>query len=130
MTFEIKKATRKAIPAIICLYGKSGGGKTYSALKLAKGLGGKICVIDTENGRASHYADEFDFDVIDLNPPFSPARYIEAIKTAQDAGYKAIVIDSISHEWEGTGGCLEMAEGKQGLQQHLRLLHLHLHLQT
>lgn len=116
MTFEIKKATRKAIPAIICLYGKSGGGKTYSALKLAKGLGGKICVIDTENGRASHYADEFDFDVIDLNPPFSPARYIEAIKTAQDAGYKAIVIDSISHEWEGTGGCLEMAEGKQGLQ--------------
>ena len=115
-TFEIKKATRKAIPAIICLYGKSGGGKTYSALKLAKGLGGKICVIDTENGRASHYADEFDFDVIDLNPPFSPARYIEAIKTAQDAGYKAIVIDSISHEWEGTGGCLEMAEGKQGLQ--------------
>ena len=116
MTFEIKKATRKAIPAIICLYGKSGGGKTYSALKLAKGLGGKICVIDTENGRASHYADEFDFDVIDLNPPFSPARYIEAIKTAQDAGYKAIVIDSISHEWEGTGGCLEMAEGGKGLQ--------------
>lgn len=119
MTFEIKKATRKAIPAIICLYGKSGGGKTYSALKLAKGLisnNDKICVIDTENGRASHYADEFDFDVIDLNPPFSPARYIEAIKTAQDAGYKAIVIDSISHEWEGTGGCLEMAEGKTGLQ--------------
>lgn len=109
-TFEIKKATRKAIPAIICLYGKSGGGKTYSALKLAKGLGGNICVIDTENGRASHYADEFDFDVIDFNPPFSPARYIEAIKTAQDAGYKAIIIDSISHEWEGTGGCLEMAE--------------------
>lgn len=118
MTFEIKKATRKAIPAIICLYGKSGGGKTYSALKLAQGLIGKdkICVIDTENGRASHYADEFDFDVIDLNPPFSPARYIEAIKTAQNAGYKAIVIDSISHEWEGTGGCLEMAEGKTGLQ--------------
>jgi hypothetical protein len=117
-TFEIKKATRKAIPAIICFYGKSGGGKTYSALKLAQGLvgNGKICVIDTENGRASHYADEFDFDVIDLNPPFSPSRYIEAIKTAQDAGYKAIVIDSISHEWEGTGGCLEMAEGKQGLQ--------------
>ena len=114
--FEIKKATRKAIPAIICLYGKSGGGKTYSALRLAQGLGGKICVIDTENGRASHYADEFDFDVIDLNPPFSPARYIEAIKTAQDAGYKAIVIDSISHEWEGTGGCLEMAEGGKGLQ--------------
>lgn len=133
MTFQIKKATRKAIPAIICLYGKSGGGKTYSALKLAQGLVGKdrICLIDTENGRASHYADEFDFDIIDLEPPFSPARYIQAIKTAQDNGYKAIVIDSISHEWEGIGGCLEMAEGKTGLQawakpkeQHRKMMNM------
>jgi hypothetical protein len=130
---KIKKAERKAIPAIICLYGKSGGGKTYSALKLAQGLIGseRVCLIDTENGRASHYADEFDFDVIDLQPPFSPARYIQAIKTAQDAGYKAIVIDSISHEWEGIGGCLEMAEGKSGLQawakpkeQHRKLMNM------
>jgi hypothetical protein len=133
MTFTIKKAVRKAIPAIICLYGKSGGGKTYSALKLAQGLIGKdrICLIDTENGRASHYADEFDFDVIDLEPPFSPARYIQAIKTAQDSGYKAIIIDSISHEWEGIGGCLEMAEGKTGLiawvkpkEQHRKLMNM------
>ncbi len=130
---KIKKAVRKAIPAIICLYGKSGGGKTYSALKLAQGLVGKdrICLIDTENGRASHYADEFDFDVIDLDPPFTPARYIQAIKTAQDEGYKAIVIDSISHEWEGIGGCLEMAEGKSGLQawakpkeQHRKMMNM------
>jgi hypothetical protein len=109
---KIQKATRKAIPAVICLYGKSGGGKTYSALKLAQGLVGKdrICLIDTENGRASHYADKFDFDVIDLEPPFSPIRYMQAIKMAQDSGYKAIVVDSISHEWDGIGGCLEMAE--------------------
>jgi hypothetical protein len=129
-----KKAERKAIPAIICLYGKSGGGKTYSALKLAKGLiteKDRICLIDTENGRASHYADEFDFDVIDLDPPFTPARYIQAIKTAQDEGYKTIVIDSISHEWEGIGGCLEMAEGKSGLQawakpkeQHRKMMNM------
>lgn len=133
MTFQIKKAVRKAIPAIICLYGKSGGGKTYSALKLAQGLVGKdrICLIDTENGRASHYADEFDFDIIDLDPPFTPARYIQAIKAAQDNGYKAIVIDSISHEWEGIGGCLEMAEGKTGLQawakpkeQHRKMMNM------
>lgn len=130
---QIRKAVRKAIPAIICLYGKSGGGKTYSALKLAQGLVGKdrICLIDTENGRASHYADEFDFDIIDLCPPFSPARYIQAIKTAQDNGYKAIVIDSISHEWEGMGGCLEMAEGKTGLlawakpkEQHRKMMNM------
>ncbi len=118
MTMEIKKAIRKAIPFIGCFYGKSGGGKTYSAIKLARGLIGndnRICIIDTENGRASHYADEFDFDVIDLEPPFTPSRYIEAIRSAENAGYKAIVIDSISHEWDGMGGCLEMAEGKQGL---------------
>jgi hypothetical protein len=133
MTFQIKKAVRKAIPAIICFYGKSGGGKTYSALKLAKGLVGKdrICLIDTENGRASHYADEFDFDVIDLEPPFTPARHIQAIKAAQDSGYKVIVIDSISNEWDGTGGCLEMAEGKQGLlawakpkEQHRKMMNM------
>jgi len=133
MTFQTKKAVRKAVPAIICLYGKSGGGKTYSALKLAQGLVGKerICLIDTENGRASHYADEFDFDIIDLDPPFTPSRYIQAIKTAQDGGYKAIVIDSISHEWEGIGGCLEMAEDKTGLQawvkpkeQHRKMMNM------
>jgi len=118
---EIKKATRKATPAIICFYGQSGSGKTYSALTLAKGLIGdnRICLIDTENGRASHYADEFDFDVIDLAPPFTPFRYIQAVTVAQKAGYKAIIIDSISHEWEGTGGLLEQAEqssSKNGLQ--------------
>lgn len=112
---EIKKAVRKAIPFIGCFYGRSGGGKTYSAIKLASGLvgGDKICLIDTENGRASHYADDFDnLYILDLEPPFTPARYIEAIKTAEKQGYKAIILDSISHEWDGIGGCLEMAEEK------------------
>lgn len=131
---EIKKAVRKAIPFIGCLYGKSSGGKTYSALRLARGLigeGAKICVIDTENGRASHYADYFEFDTLELFPPFTSARYIEAIKSAENAGYKAIIVDSISHEWDGIGGCLEMAEGKQGLQawarpkaEHRKLINL------
>ena len=112
---KIEKAVRKAIPFIGCFYGKSGSGKTYSALKLANGIanGGKICLIDTENGRASHYADEFNFDVINLEPPFSPTRYLEAIKLAEESQYSVLVIDSISHEWEGIGGCLELAdEGK------------------
>lgn len=134
MTMEIKKAVRKAIPFIGCFYGKSGGGKTYSAIKLATGLvsGDKVCLIDTENGRASHYADDFDnLYILDLEPPFTPGRYIEAIKTAERAGYKAIIIDSISHEWEGIGGCLEMAEGKTGLlawakpkEQHRKLMNM------
>lgn len=112
---EIKRATRKAIPFIGCLYGKSSSGKTYSALRLAKGLIGeadRICLIDTENGRASHYADFFDFDVLELEPPFTPARYIEAIAMAEKSGYKAIIIDSITHEWDGLGGCLEIADRK------------------
>ncbi len=138
---EIKKAIRKAIPFIGLLYGKSSGGKTYSALRLAKGMvdNGKICVIDTENGRASHYADYFDFDILELSPPFSPSRYIDAIKSAVLAGYKVIIVDSISHEWEGIGGVLEMAEGKTGLQswakpkaEHRKLmnmlLRLHVHV--
>jgi hypothetical protein len=112
---EIKKATRKAIPFIGCLYGKSSGGKTYSALRLAKGLiddTDRICLIDTENGRASHYADYFDFDVLELEPPFTPARYVQAISMAENSGYKAIIVDSITHEWDGIGGCLEMADRK------------------
>jgi len=111
---EIKKAVRKAIPAIILFYGRSGSGKTYSALKLAQGMisdDKRICLIDTENGRASHYADEFDFDVIDLEPPFSPARYIEAINLARNNNkYGVIITDSISHEWEGLGGCCDIAD--------------------
>lgn len=134
MTMEIKKAVRKAIPFIGCFYGRSGSGKTYSAIKLATGLvnGDKVCLIDTENGRASHYADDFDnLYILDLEPPFTPSRYIEAIKVAERAGYKAIIIDSISHEWEGMGGCLEMAEGKTGLiawakpkEQHRKLMNM------
>jgi hypothetical protein len=109
---KIEKAVRKAIPFIGCFYGKSGSGKTYSALKLATGLanGGKICLIDTENSRASHYADEFNFDVINLQPPFHSLRYLEAIKLAENEGCSVLIIDSISHEWDGVGGCIERAE--------------------
>ncbi len=109
---KIEKAVRQAIPFVGCFYGKSGSGKTYSALKLAQGLagGGKILCVDTENKRMSHYADDFNFDVINLEPPFTPSKYLEAMKIAEKEGYSVLVIDSISHEWDGTGGCLEMAE--------------------
>ncbi|WP_245581855.1 AAA family ATPase [Phyllobacterium phragmitis] len=94
--------------------GPSGSGKTYSALLYARGLvgpDGKIGFIDTENKRSRFYADVAGgFDVIDLDPPFTSSRYIEAIKEFEKAGYPAIIIDSISHEWEGTGGVLEQAE--------------------
>ena len=82
------------------------------ALTIADTLKGdkRIAVIDTENGSASLYADRFDFDVLNLEPPYSPERFIEAIESASSAGYSVIVIDSATHEWDGSGGCLDMNE--------------------
>jgi len=112
-TFTIKKAERKQAKLRIGVSGPSGSGKTYSALLLAKGLASswdKICLIDSENGSGELYSDLGAYNVIPLTAPFSPERYIEAIKAAEDAGMEVIVVDSISHEWEGKGGCLEINE--------------------
>lgn len=108
MKFE--KAMRKKAKLRLALTGPSGSGKTYSALLIAKGIGGKIAVVDTEKGSASLYSDIADFDVLELEPPFSPERFIEAINAAEQAGYDSIVIDSITHEWGGVGGCLELVD--------------------
>lgn len=95
----------------------SGGGKTYSALLLAKGLVGsweKIAVIDTENNSASLYSHLGDFNTIELAAPYTPERYIQAIKTCEDAGIECIIIDSITHEWDGKGGLLEIHSSMTG----------------
>lgn len=111
---KIERAVREKTFTLTSIAGPSGSGKTYSAILYARGLvgeTGKIGFIDTENKRSRFYADVGGgFDVIDMDPPFTSARYIEAIDAFQDAGYTAIIIDSISHEWEGTGGVLEQAE--------------------
>lgn len=110
MTFEFTPAVRQNLPLLIGLAGPTGSGKTYSALRFATGLsGGKpFAVIDTENGRAQHYADEFDFHHGPLGPPFIPERYAEAIHAADEKGYPVIVVDSASHEHAGDGGLLDM----------------------
>jgi hypothetical protein len=77
---------------------------------MAKGLGGKVAVIDTEHGSASLYCDLLDFDVMELTAPYSPERYIAAIEDAEKAGYDVLIIDSITHEWNGTGGMLQINE--------------------
>lgn len=110
---QLHKATRVKSKLRIGLAGVSGSGKTYSALLLAKGLVGswdKVGLIDTENGSADLYSDLGDFNVITLEAPFSPERYIEAIQAAEAGGMEAIIIDSITHEWDGAGGCLEIVE--------------------
>ena len=110
---ELKKASRKKVKLRLGLSGASGFGKTYSALLLAYGMTNNwsnIAVIDTENGSAELYSNLGEYNVITLNAPFAPERYIEAIKTCENAGIEVIIIDSISHEWEGKGGCLEIAD--------------------
>lgn len=106
--FVFTKAERKKAKLKLNLNGPSGSGKTYSALQMAAGLGEKIAVIDTENESASLYASEFKFDTLPLRPPYSPERFTGAIHAAYNMGYEVLIIDSASHEWIGTGGCLEI----------------------
>ena len=110
--FTFRPAIREAVALLIGLIGPSGGGKTYTAMRIAKGICGDkaFAVIDTEAGRAKHYADLFKFDHGDLKPPFQPETYANAIKVADEAGYKAIIVDSCSHEWSGEGGILDWQE--------------------
>ena len=97
------KAKKEKIWTKVLLGGSSGSGKTYSALRLATGLakkcGSGIAAIDTEAGRIRYYANEFDFSDMQLTEPFTPEKYIEAINEAVGSGFKVLIIDSISHEW-------------------------------
>jgi hypothetical protein len=105
-----KKAVKTEAKLRMAIAGPSGSGKTFSALKIATAMGGSIAVIDTEHGSASKYADLFNFDVLDLDPPYHPDRFIDALNEAQAAGYKFVIIDSLSHAWNGPGGVLEIKE--------------------
>lgn len=103
-----KKATKAQAKARLLFSGASGSGKTMAALTVASELGSKIAFIDTEAGSASLYADRFNFDVLEMGPPYSPERFTEAIEAAEQAGYDVVIIDSITHEWSGPGGCLDI----------------------
>ena len=114
---QLKRATRSQVKLRLGLSAVSGGGKTFSALRLAHGMTNdwtKIAVIDTENKSASLYSHMGEFNVIDLEPPYSPERYIQAIKTCEDAGMEVIIIDSVTHEWDGKGGILNIADSMTG----------------
>lgn len=117
---ELRKATRKTVKLRLGLSGASGFGKTYSGLLLAYGMTNdwsKIAVIDSENGSGELYTNLGDYNVITLSAPFTPERYIEAIQTCEKAGIEVIIIDSITHEWDGKGGCLEIYEKLGGRYQ-------------
>lgn len=111
MSLQLKKAERKKAKIRLGLSGPSGFGKTYSGLLIAKGLVGdwsKIALIDTENGSGELYSDLGDYNVVTLEAPYTPERYIQAIKICEQAGMECIIIDSITHEWDGEGGCLDI----------------------
>lgn len=117
---KLQQAQRHQVKLRLGLSGASGFGKTYSALLLAYGMTNdwsKIAIIDTESNSASLYSHLGDFNVLSLNEPYTPERYIEAIKTCENASMEVIIIDSISHEWSGKGGCLQIHEQMGGTFQ-------------
>ncbi|RTL55972.1 MAG: AAA family ATPase [Sphingobacteriales bacterium] len=110
---QLQKAIRYQSKIKLSLSGPSGSGKTYSALLLAHGLCGdwnKIAVLDSENYSAALYAHLGAFNVVNLNEPFTPEQYIQAIDLCERSGIEVIIIDSITHEWNGKGGCLDIHE--------------------
>src|SRR5207247_474633 len=115
-TFADSPAVRSHVPVLLGLYGASGGGKTFSALRLAAGIqrvqGGDVYVIDTEANRALHYADKFRFRHVPFGAPFSPADYLDAIQHCVGKRAGVVIVDSMSHEHEGPGGVLEMHDAE------------------
>ena len=110
---QLKQSKRKNVKLRLGISGASGFGKTYSALQLAYGMTQdwtKIAVIDTENSSSSLYSHLGNFNVLDLSVQYSPERYIEAIEVCEKAEMEVVIIDSITHEWNGTGGCLQIHE--------------------
>lgn len=127
MDFQIKKAQREKIYTKIALMSPSGGGKTYSALRLATGMAeeiekqtgkkAKILLANTEQKRGYYYANEFDYDITDINAPYNPEKFVDLIDLAVQEKYDILILDSTSHEWEGKGGCLELQQQAGGTYQ-------------
>ena len=110
---NLQKAHKQRVKLRIGISSPSGFGKTYSALLLAFGMTQdwtKIAVIDTENGSANLYAELGDYNTLNLEAPYSPERYIEALRACEKASMEVVIIDSITHEWTGKGGCLQIHE--------------------
>jgi hypothetical protein len=119
MTVSFRPAKREQIPLLLGVAGGTGSGKTYSALLLARGISGgePFAIIDTENGRAKHYADLFpEMRHAEIHAPFRPEKYADAIvQGAKD--HPVVVVDSMSHEWAGDGGCLDWHDDLMGGNQ-------------
>jgi hypothetical protein len=105
---QFKKAERKKAKLRLALAGPAGSGKTYGALQIAFGLGGRVAMIDTENHSGELYSHLGNYDVAVIDPPFIPEKYTEAIREAERLGYGIIIVDSLTHAWAGQGGLLDI----------------------
>ena len=115
--FTFAPAKRAGVGLFVGVAGGTGSGKTFSALRIARGIAGpkgRIAAIDTEAKRMSHYAGRFEFDTTDMAPPFRPERFAQAAADAEKAGYAVLVIDSMTHEWAGEGGILDWHDELKG----------------
>lgn len=116
--FKIQKAVRENVAVKVALMSPSGGGKTYSSLRLATGMADemekitgerpRILMGNTEGARGRYYANEFEYDIVDIDPPYNPEKFVQFIQFAEREGYRILILDSASHEWEGKGGCLDL----------------------
>lgn len=106
--FQIRPAERKQAKLRLALIGVSGSGKSLGAINIAAGMGGRTVVIDTEHRSADLYANVAKYDVLTLDKPYTPEKYIQAINYCEDKGYDIIIVDSLSHAWAGEGGALDM----------------------
>jgi hypothetical protein len=109
-----QKAERRKAKLKLALCGPSGSGKTYSALRIAKGMGGRIAFIDTENDSGQLYSGDFEYDIVAIAPPFSVDKYMSAIKAAEAEGYDILIIDSLTHAWNKQGGILDEVDKRSG----------------
>lgn len=117
MNLQLLKAKREQVVIKLGLQGPSGSGKTYSALLLAKGLvndWSKVALIDSENHSAALYAHMGEYNVVNIGPPFSSQKYIDAISLCESASMEVIIIDSISHQWDGPGGIIDVHSSMLG----------------
>lgn len=116
-----QRATKHAANLRLAISGPSGSGKTYTALSIACTIaaanGSRVAFIDTEHGSAEKYADLFEFDVVNLPPPYHPDNFVKMISAAIDAGYKVLVIDSLTHAWNGPGGIMEIVDAEVAKQK-------------
>jgi hypothetical protein len=123
--FCVTDAVREQIAILMAIYGPTGSGKTYGGLLVAAGIAGsngKVGMLDAENKRGSLYADDpaicaampgGKYKRVDISAPYTPARYIGALKALEQAGVTVALIDSTTHEWSGSGGCCEIAENNK-----------------